>query len=119
MANLLATASELIDAPRASVWHALVTPSVIKQYMFDTNVVSDWKEGGPIVWKGEWQGKSYEDKGTILHTVTVELPEEGSRTRVRLTQDNNPSEQAREHSEKNWHMMLTALKQLLERSAHG
>jgi hypothetical protein len=34
--------------------------------MFGANVVSDWKEGGQIVWKGEWQGKVYEDKGVIL-----------------------------------------------------
>jgi hypothetical protein len=27
---------------------------------------TDWKEGSPIVWQGEWQGKAYQDKGTIL-----------------------------------------------------
>src|SRR5919199_1123323 len=64
--NLVARASITIDAPRAQVWSALVNPEAIKQYMFGTNVVSDWREGSPIVWKGEWQGKSYEDKGVIL-----------------------------------------------------
>jgi len=39
---------------------------------------------------------------------------DAERTRVTLSQDNNPTEQAREHSEKNWGMMLTALKQFLE-----
>jgi len=34
--------------------------------MFGTNAVSDWKEGSPIVWKGEWMGKKYEDRGVIL-----------------------------------------------------
>jgi hypothetical protein len=36
------------------------------QYMFGTNVISDWQEGSPILWKGEWQGKKYEDLGVIL-----------------------------------------------------
>lgn len=62
----VAHATTTIHAPVARVWDALVNPALIKQYMFGTNVSSDWKEGSPIVWKGEWQGKSYEDKGVIL-----------------------------------------------------
>ncbi|MCL4510361.1 MAG: SRPBCC domain-containing protein [Bacteroidetes bacterium] len=138
--NLIARASMTINAPGAKVWDALVNPEAIKQYMFGTNVVSDWHEGSPIVWKGEWQGKAYEDKGVILqfkpgqtiqyshfsplsglpdnpenyHTVTIELSGEGDQTRVSLAQDNNTTEQARDHSEKNWEMMLTALKKFLE-----
>jgi hypothetical protein len=49
------------------------------------------------------------------HTVTIELAGEGGHTRVSLSQDNNPTEQARQQSEKNWEMMLTSLKGLLER----
>ena len=45
---------------------ALVSPAAIKEYMFGTRVNSEWNEGSPISWKGQWQGKSYEDKGTIL-----------------------------------------------------
>jgi hypothetical protein len=48
------------------------------------------------------------------HIVTVELSTDGERTRVTLSQDNNPTEQAREHSERNWGKMLAALKQFLE-----
>ncbi len=138
--NLIAMASVTVNVPKAKVWNALVNPEAIKQYMFGTNVVSDWREGSPIIWKGEWQGKSYEDKGVILqlkpertlqyshfsplsgrpdkpenyHTVTIEVSGEGNQTRVSLAQDNNPTEQARDHSAKNWEMMLTALKKFLE-----
>jgi len=137
----IARASLTVDAPRAKVWDALVNPKAIKQYMFGAAVVSDWREGSPIVWKGEWQGKPYEDKGTLLevepgrtlryshfsplsglpdepgnyHTVTIELSDEGNQTRVALTQDNNPTDEARVHSEKNWGMMLAALQKFLER----
>jgi uncharacterized protein YndB with AHSA1/START domain len=138
--NLMAKASVTINASSAKVWDALVSPEAIKQYMFGTNVVSDWREGSPIIWQGEWQGRAYEDKGVILqfkpgrtlqyshfsplsglpdkpesyHTVTIELSGEGDQTRVSLAQDNNLTEQAREHSEKNWGIMLTALKKFLE-----
>ena len=64
---LIAKASITVDAPLAKVWDAFVNPNIIRQYMFGTNAVSDWKEGSPIVWKGEWQGKRSEDKGIILN----------------------------------------------------
>jgi uncharacterized protein YndB with AHSA1/START domain len=138
--ELIANASITINTPIAKVWEALVNPDMIKQYMFGTNVVTDWKEGSPIIWQGEWQGKAYQDKGTILrmdqervlqtshfsplsgqpdvpenyHTVTIELSGQGRQTNVSLSQDNNATEQDREHSEKNWQMMLEGLKKLLE-----
>lgn len=138
--NLIAKASITIKAPGRKVWNALVDPKAIQQYMFGTNAVSDWREESSIVWKGEWQGKPYEDKGVILqlkpgwmlqyshfsplsglpetqenyHTVTIELTDEGDRIRVSLSQDNNATEEEAEHSGKNWEMMLTSLKKYLE-----
>jgi uncharacterized protein YndB with AHSA1/START domain len=138
--GLTSTASVTIDAPTAEVWDAFTNPAIIKQYMFGTDAVSEWKEGSPIVWKGEYEGREYEDKGVILelrperllryshysplsgqpdvpesyHTVTVELIGRGTRTDVRLTQDNNATEEARDHTAQNWQGMLEALKKLLE-----
>ncbi len=139
--KFVAKASVTVDAPIAEVWKALITPEAIKEYMFGTTVMSEWKEGSPIIWKGEWQGKSYEDRGVILqlkpgrtlqythfsplaglpdtpenyHTVTIDLSPVGKQTRVSLSQDNNPTDKAREHSEKNWGSMLAGLKQFLEK----
>ena len=138
--GMVAKASTTINAPVTKVWDALVNPKLIKQYMFGTNVVSDWKRGSPIVFKGEWKGKPYEDKGVIVeiepqrmiqythfsplsglpdtpenyHTVTIKLSEKGAQTLVSLSQDNNPDEKARKHSEENWRMMMASLKKLLE-----
>ncbi len=138
--DIIAKVETSINVSVAQVWDALVNSSTIKKYMFGTTVISDWKEGSKIVWTGEWQGKSYEDKGTILqlkpmtklqythfspltglpdipenyHTVTVELTDKGKQTIVSLSQDNNSTQQAKEHSEKNWGMMLASLKKLLE-----
>ena len=137
----IARVATTIDAPAEEVWRALVTPETITRYMFGAQVESEWKEGSPIVWKGEWQGKPYEDKGVIrrvdrprmlsythysplsglpdepgsYHTVTIELADQAGGTRVSLAQDNNATEQARAHSEKNWSMVLDGLKKELEK----
>jgi uncharacterized protein YndB with AHSA1/START domain len=138
--NLTARASLRINAPRQRVWQALVDPDAIHQYMFGTQVLSDWQEGSAIIWKGEWQGKPYEDKGTILqlkpehtlqyshfsplsgvpdkpenyHTVTIELSASQNQTLVSLAQDHNSTEEERLHSEQNWEMMLAGLKKFVE-----
>lgn len=138
--GLVSTASAMINAPIEKVWDALVNPAMIKQYMFGTEVVSDWREGSPIVWKGDYQGKPYEDKGVILrlqpeqelqythfsplsgkpdqpenyHTVTLALSRQGAATTVSLAQDNNPDEEARAETAKLWRGMLDALKGRLE-----
>jgi uncharacterized protein YndB with AHSA1/START domain len=137
---LIAQAHIEIHAPITKVWAALIDPAMIKHYMFGTTVVSDWHEGAPIVWKGEWEGKPYQDKGTILqlkpdhvlqyshfsplsgqedlpenyHVVTIELSPAPSGTIVRLSQDNNATKEEREHSEQNWGTMLESLKRFLE-----
>lgn len=64
--NLTSKSSITINASAEKVWDALVSPKAIQQYMFGAQVVSDWHEGSAIVWRGEWQGKPFEDKGKIL-----------------------------------------------------
>jgi len=141
--KLIAYSRIIVQAPLEKVWEALVTPEMIKEYMFGTDVVSDWKEGSSIVWKGEWKGKQYEDKGTILklkklktlqyshyspltgkpdleenyHIVTIKLSEFElyAGVEIELTQDNNETEDEQKHSEDNWNMMLEGLKKFLEK----
>ena len=138
----IARASVTVDAPVSKVWSALVEPDTIRQYMMGANVVTDWKEGSSIVWEGEWEGKAYRDKGTIVrnqperllqyshfspltgepdvpenyHMVTIALSDEGAGTKLTLTQDNNDSAEARAHSEKNWTGMLEGIKKIVESS---
>ncbi len=135
-----AKATTTIHAPVSKVWQALVNPEIIKQYLFNTDVISDWQVGSPILYRGEWQGKPFEDKGKILeiepekllvsthwsplsgvpdsaenyHTVTYILLDKGDSTAVTLTQDNNASEEEKEHSEQNWKAVLEGMKKLLE-----
>lgn len=138
--GLVATATIEIQTPIQKVWEALITPEIIEQYMFGTEVVSEWNKGSSIVWKGIWEGKPYEDKGIILqieamktlqvthfsplsgqpdipenyHTLTYVLSENGNYTSVSLSQDNNLNEKEKEHSQKMWEALLLGLKKILE-----
>jgi uncharacterized protein YndB with AHSA1/START domain len=143
MADYVATAETEIDAPPDKVWAALTDPEQIKEYMFGSQVETDWKQGSPIVWKGEYEGNKYEDKGEILeieperrlkvthfsplsgqedrpenyHTLLYELEDRAGKTHVSLSQDNNASKEAAEHSQANWEQMLAGLKQVAERTS--
>ena len=55
-----------INAPVEKVWDALTNPELVKEYLFGTNLKTDWKVGSPIIFQGEWEGKEYVDKGEVL-----------------------------------------------------
>lgn len=133
-------AATTINAPASKVWDALTQPEQIKQYMFGSQVTTDWKVGSPISYKGEWKGKSYEDKGKVLEieprkrlvstfwsalaglpdkpenykTVGYELVPEGGQTKLTITQDNNATQEEATEAEKNWKMVLEGIKKLVE-----
>jgi uncharacterized protein YndB with AHSA1/START domain len=139
--TFVATATIEIEARIAAVWKALVDPEMIKKYLFGTEATSDWKVGSAITYKGIWQGKSYEDKGTILElvpnqllkstywsgmsgledkaenysTVTYSLLEKNGKTILVVTQDNNPTKESAAHSESNWGIVLKGLKEIVEK----
>jgi uncharacterized protein YndB with AHSA1/START domain len=132
--------STTIHAPVSKVWEALTKPEIIKQYFFDTNTYTDWQPGHPIIFKGEWQGKNYEDKGTVIDveknklirynywssmsgiedkpenyvTITYDVEGKDNDVTLTVTQENIPDEKMKEHSEENWKKVLQELKNLLE-----
>ena len=141
MTGFTATAEVEIEASTTRVWTALTEPDQIKAYMFGSEVTTDWTVGSSIVWAGEYDGRPYEDKGEVVefepphrltvthfsplsgqpdapesyHRLTYRLDEVDGRTRVRLSQDNNPTEEAAEHSRRSWELMLGGLKEYVER----
>ncbi len=118
----------------------MTDPARIKVYLFGTEAESDWRIGSPVRYRGVWQGRPYEDKGRVVDnvplkrlvttywsslsglpdlpanyaTVRYDLEPEGEATRLTVTQDNNPTEESRDHSERNWKMVLDGLKRLVE-----
>jgi len=142
MNKLSVLVKQEINAPVSKVWQALTDPAQIKQYLFGTNASSDWKKGSPITYSGEWNGKAYTDKGTIieiipdrlLHTtyfsgmsgkedkpenyanVIYRVEPHGTGTIVSVEQDNIDNEEGQEHMKQNWGMVLDSMKKLLEAS---
>jgi uncharacterized protein YndB with AHSA1/START domain len=132
--------SVTIDAPIGKVWEALTTPELIKRWFLGVDTETDWRVGSPIVHRGEYLGKPYEDRGEILEIepprrlvhshwspvsglpdlpenhqrVSWELSERHDATELTVREANLPSEDAKETSEKSWRMVLGNLKSLLE-----
>jgi uncharacterized protein YndB with AHSA1/START domain len=131
-----------IHASRDKVWNALTNPEEVKRYLHGTEMSTDWKEGSPITWRGEWKGRAYEDKGTVLavepkkhlkhthwspmggsedkpenyHTVTYELAGDDGHITLTLIQDNNASqEEADKMANENWGPVLEGLKATVEK----
>ncbi|MDP1800220.1 MAG: SRPBCC family protein [Bacteroidota bacterium] len=132
--------SAVINRPISDVWEALTKPEIIKQYFFGADTITDWRIGGSIVFKGEWEGRSYEDKGIVLRfetnkilqynywssmsgiedtpenyvTISYFLSSENGKTSLTISQENIPNEKMKEHSGQNWKKVLNSLKILLE-----
>jgi uncharacterized protein YndB with AHSA1/START domain len=140
MEKLSSKTSISIKAPAAEVWKGLTDAEIVKQYFFGTNVRSDWQQGSPIIFSGEWEGRSYEDKGTILEIIpgkyvkysywssmagtedkpenyadiSYDLVELNGFTILTITQDGIKDEASKEHSEQNWKSVFNGLKKILE-----
>lgn len=139
--NITGKASIDINASVDAVWDALTRPEIIKKYFFGTDAHTDWKPGHKITFTGEWEGKKYEDKGTIIDVqpkklirynywsemsgiedkpenyvvITYELSEKNGKTHLDLRQENIPDEKTKVHSEENWNKVLESMKQLIEK----
>jgi uncharacterized protein YndB with AHSA1/START domain len=129
-----------ITASLMEVWHALTDMDTIKKYFFGTEAISDWQEGSSLIFRGEWEGKAYEDKGNILEAipgemlkydywsgfsgledkaenysvVTYTLEQSVDGTIVELRQKGFASDEALTHADGGWTMVLDNLKNLLE-----
>ena len=129
-----------VDASRERLWHALTDPDTISRYLFGSRVETDWREGSPILYRGEWDGRPYEDKGIILEIVPGDrlvtsyysplsgkpdepasyqrvsylLGDDGDGTLVTITQDGCADDAEAERLSGNWAAVLESLKRVVE-----
>jgi len=133
---------ELIEAHPAQVWKMLTDPVKMGELFWGSTVESDFTPGHPIVWKGVWQGKSFEDRGSVQrieenvllqvthwtpssgpetaenHTVlTWRIRAEGTRVCVTLDHENIRTKESRDHNEGMWKQLLGRRKETLEKPA--
>lgn len=140
MTDHVAHAEVEISASRQQVWDALTDPDAISAFMFGAKVETDWDEGSPITWTGEYDGREFQDRGEILevvesqrlrlthfsplsgdddvpenyHTLDYRLADEGDSTRLTLDQSGNDSEAQAEEFAANWQSMLEQVKTYVE-----
>ena len=67
--DLEASGTILINAQLEKVWKALTEPELIKEYLYGTETITDWKVGSDIVFEGEYQGYKYRDHGKIISNI--------------------------------------------------
>ncbi len=73
--NLIVSESIEVNAEPSKAWNALTDPALIKEYLFGTETVTDWKVGSEIVFQGVYGENlehSYRDHGVILENVPNE-----------------------------------------------
>jgi uncharacterized protein YndB with AHSA1/START domain len=144
MSNELIVKKEIIlNAPISKVWDALTNPEKTKAYMFNCKVVTDWKVGSQIIWKGAEDEKEYV-KGNILNyekeklleyitfdpnsetkddpdnhlSVKMQLVPEGDRTLLKITQGDfskvSNAQKRYDETILGWEYALGGLKNLIE-----
>ena len=131
-----AQASRTIPATPSAVWRGLTSREGMKAYMMGADVETDWRVGGPIVMRGEYQGKAFEDRGEVrsfeperrlsythatsaapdhTHLVTIQLSPRAGGTEVTVTQEPGQGvnaaadEKNKATYEKTWASMLENL----------
>ncbi len=136
MSDHIATAELDILAPPDRVWALLTQRGPDPDVMFGSEVISDWTVGSDIRWRGEWEGRSFEDRGEILeldpprrllvthfsplsgeddtpenrhHLEFLLEPLGADATHVTVTQGGNADAEAAQHSAANWQQMLEGL----------
>jgi uncharacterized protein YndB with AHSA1/START domain len=129
-----------LHAPIEKVWDYLTNPIHVKQYSFGSELVTTWKPGTPIFFRGEWEGTPYEDKGTVLlfepqkvlkfnyfsswsdledrlenyQIITYRVKQKGDKTQLFLTQSNIDTLEKKIHSTQNWKSLFATLKKMME-----
>src|ERR1700739_2337843 len=140
--NLQVSQTIEINAPVEKVWRGLTTPDIIKEYLYGTETVTDWKIGSEIIFQGEYEGHKYRDKGVVLEftlnekisysywsgfsgledkpenysTVTYTLENIGAnKTRFTWTQRGFANEKSYEHSVNGMDAFLQKVKEVIEK----
>ncbi len=108
----MATAEIDIAAAPDQVWKALTDPALISEYMFGSQVETDWLR---LVVTHYSPMSGEDDTPENYHTLTYGLRGDGATTHLSLSQDNNADAEEAERSRSTWATVLAALKDVAER----
>jgi uncharacterized protein YndB with AHSA1/START domain len=131
--------SIVIDSKTDTVWETLTQPSLMKKWMGELEIYTNWKVNSPVVMTGFHHIK-FENKGILLgnqpnnrlvysHLSSIsELPDDTdnytildflltsleNRTKLTLTIKNFPTETIFKHLEFYWQITLVIIKKIAE-----
>ncbi|GCE30999.1 hypothetical protein KDA_64830 [Dictyobacter alpinus] len=143
MSHRISVSKVTMHAPLDRVWEAITKPELVKQWQYGTTLITDWQEGSPIIYRNEWDGNIYEQKGTILEvepqkqvkfslfaprpgledlpenyfTMIYALVEANGKTTLTITQDDPREQELQEQvepDEEEENAILSALRRLVE-----
>jgi uncharacterized protein YndB with AHSA1/START domain len=140
--TLIVSKSVDVNADPSKIWKALTNPEIIKEYLFGTETITNWKVGSEITFQGEYNGHKYKDKGIIRENipnkilsytywsgfsgledrpenyslVTYSLTPSGNNTKLTWTQKGFANEEGHKHSESGMDEFLAGIKKIIERN---
>jgi uncharacterized protein YndB with AHSA1/START domain len=132
--------SIIINALPAQVWDRLTDPDCIRKFLFNAEINTDWKQGSPIEFRGNWKGRDYMGKGEILSVekdtlleysyysnlsgqpdtpdnychVIYTLVQRDNQTVLSVTQTNVISQDEHAQVSEYWQMVLDKIKAIVE-----
>jgi uncharacterized protein YndB with AHSA1/START domain len=140
MSNRITTSKITINASANRVWDVLTKPELVKQWQYGADVITDWRKGSSIIYRNEWEGSVFEQRGMILEieamklvkytlfvprpgleetpnntfSMTYTLEEKDGQTTLTIIQDDPREQQSQEHEEESENSVLNDLKKLVE-----
>lgn len=71
--NLIASSTINIQSTADKLWSVLTNSNKIKEYLFGTEVSTDWNIGSSIIFEGNYNGQQYKDKGNVIENQNNKL----------------------------------------------
>jgi uncharacterized protein YndB with AHSA1/START domain len=138
--TFVARAEILIHTEINKLWTAITNPYKVKLY-FESDQAAEWKAGSPLTFKGQFQGREYQDKGIITEIIEnkafeysfwsqfsgkedrpenyslirYELDQTEDRVKLTVTQNNYTTQAGAEQSSQEWAGVLASVKQMMEK----
>jgi uncharacterized protein YndB with AHSA1/START domain len=138
--QLVVSKGVVIGRPRETVWQVLTQPSFVRRYLYGAELSTDWTVGSSVLFRGEFDGQSWQDKGVVLAceppselrysywsglcgladraenyaTVSYNLEETASGTLLSVRQQGYANEESRTNSDRGWDSVLAQIKSLAE-----
>lgn len=131
----------LLSASRQKVWDALTKSELVKRWQYGSELTTTWEPGSAIKFRTEWEGKVFEQWGSVLDVRPMEvveynlfaprpgledkpenyfvmryaLTDAGDRTRLDITQEDNRPGAVQEAPQGEENPVLQMLKKVVEK----